>query len=264
VEAAFFDLDKTVIARASIAAFGRPFYRGGLISRPTVMRALASQFLFMHLGASEQKLNKIRESVLVLTRGWDQAKVQEIVRETLDVVVEPIIYAEALDLIALHQMAGRKVVLISASPSEIVGPMADYLGVDDWIASRAVVDGEGKYTGEMAFYAYGPYKAEAIKAVALDLGINLAKSFAYSDSYTDAPMLETVGNPVAVNPDRVLARLAREKGWAVSQFSNPVRLRDRMPVPRTPVSAIATGAAVAATGAGLLLWRHGKRPRILG
>ena len=92
MEAAFFDLDKTVIAKASIAAFGRTFYRGGLISRSTILRALASQLVYLHLGASEQKLAQVRESVLELTKGWDQKEVSRLVREALDDIVEPIIY----------------------------------------------------------------------------------------------------------------------------------------------------------------------------
>jgi len=264
VEAAFFDLDKTVIARASMAAFGHTFYRGGLISRSTVMRALASQFVFMHLGASEQKLARIREQVLVLTRGWDQQEVARLVREALDDVVEPIIYAEALELIDQHHEAGRKTYIVSASPEEIVQPLAEYLGVDGAIASRAVVDLDGRYTGEMAFYAYGPFKAEAIRDLALFEDIDLSESYAYSDSYTDVPMLEAVGHPTAVNPDRVLARLARERGWEIAQFSRPVRLRDRVPVPNLPTAAaVGGGVALAATGA-LLAWRYGQRLRASG
>jgi len=261
VEAAFFDLDKTVIARASIAAFGRPLYHGGMISRATVVRALASQFVYLHLGASEEKLTKIRESVLVLTRGWDQDEVSRIVREALDDVVEPIIYAEALDLIEQHQADGHRVYLVSAAPEEIVRPLADYLGVDGAIASRAVVDADGRYTGEMAFYAYGPFKADAIRELAARDGIDLTASFAYSDSYTDLPMLEAVGHPVVVNPDRVLARLARERDWQVVQFNRPVRLRDRVPVPRISTAAAVSGVALAATGAAVLVWRYGQRLR---
>ena len=134
-EAAFFDLDKTVIARASMAAFGHTFYRGGLISRRTVMRALVSQLVYLHLGASEQKLARIRESVLAMTRGWDQIQVSALVREALDEVVEPIIYAEAMELIDQHRAAGRRTYIVSASPEEIVQPLAEYLGVDGAIAS---------------------------------------------------------------------------------------------------------------------------------
>ena len=261
MEAAFFDLDKTVIARASMAAFGHTFYRGGLVSRSTVVRALASQLVYLHLGASEQKLNRIRESALKLTRGWDQGEVSRLVREALDDVVEPIIYAEALELIEHHRAAGRKTYLVSASPEEIVQPLAEYLCVDGAIASRAVVDLDGRYTGEMAFYAYGPYKAEAIANLALFEGIDLAASYAYSDSYTDTPMLESVGHPVAVNPDKVLARLAREREWEVVRFTRPVRLRDRVPVPNLPTAAAMTGVAVAATGAALLARHYGQQRR---
>jgi HAD superfamily hydrolase (TIGR01490 family) len=260
VRAAFFDLDKTVIAKASIAAFGGPFYRGGLINRRLVVRALASQVVYLHLGASEQKLERVRESMLTLTRGWDREKIREIVREALEETVEPIIYAEALDLIEAHRAAGDRVYLVSASPEEIVQPLADHLGVDGAIASRAVVDGEGRYTGEMEFYAYGPFKAEAIRDLAAHEGIDLGVSSAYSDSYTDLPMLEAVGNPVAVNPDRVLAKVARERGWETVQFTKPVRLRDRVPVPSLPATATAAGA-VAITGALLLAWRLMRHPR---
>jgi HAD superfamily hydrolase (TIGR01490 family) len=248
MEAAFFDLDKTVIAKASMVAFGRPFYDEGLISRRHVVRALWGQLVFMHLGASEQKLARIRESVLRLTRGWDQERVRRIVRETLEIVVEPIVYAEAKELIAWHRAQGRRVYLVSASPSELVEPLADYLGVDGAIASTARVDEAGRYTGEMAFYAYGPYKAEAMRALAEAEGIDLAESYSYSDSYTDAPMLEVVGHPVAVNPDRVLRKLAEERGWEIRTFSRPVPLREQG-APRPSLGR----ATAAMAGAGVLV-----------
>jgi HAD superfamily hydrolase (TIGR01490 family) len=252
MEAAFFDLDKTVIAKASMVAFGRPFLAEGLISRRTVLRGLYGQLVYMHLGASEEKLVRMRESVLALTRGWDQARVRAIVRETLERVVEPIIYAEAMELIDEHKAAGRRVFIVSASPEEIVLPLADFLGVDEAIASRARVDAEGRYTGEMERYAYGPFKADVMREIAAAEGIDLAASYAYSDSYTDAPMLEVVGHPVAVNPDRVLLRLARERDWEVRTFVRPVRLRDRMPVPGRNEALAGVGAL--AIGAGLAVW----------
>ncbi len=114
----------------------------------------------------------------------------------------------------------------------------------------------------MAFYAYGPFKAVAIEDLARREGIDLSASFAYSDSYTDAPMLEIVGHPVAVNPDRVLARLAREREWEIAEFTRPVRLRDRVPVPSLPAAAAVAGVAAAATGAAVLAWRIGLRGRL--
>jgi len=258
VEAAFFDLDKTVIAQASMVAFGRPFYREGLISRRHIVRAIYGQLVYMHLGASEQKLARIRESVLRLTRGWDQARVRTIVRETLEDVIEPLVYEEASELIAEHRAAGHKVFIVSASPEEIVAPLAEYLGVDEAIASRARIDEHGRYTGEMAFYAYGPFKADAMRELAARDGIDLGGSYAYSDSYTDAPMLEAVGHPVAVNPDRVLLKLARERGWEVRNFAHPVPLRRERRVPTPPPGpTAAVGAAVAVAGLtwALVWWR---------
>jgi HAD superfamily hydrolase (TIGR01490 family) len=257
VEAAFFDLDKTVIARASMVAFGRPFYRQGLISRSLVLRSLYGQLVYMHLGADEEKLAKMRESVLRLTKGWEQRRVADIVRETLDEVVQPIVYGEALALIEEHQVAGRPVYVVSASPEEIVGPICEYLGVDDFIATRAKLDEEGRYTGEMEFYAYGENKAVAMKEIAAERGIDLSASYAYSDSATDIPMLEAVGHPVVVNPDRELARAAREHGWEVRRFVRPVRLRDRVPMPPPgPSAAAAVGLAV---GGVAWLWRTRNR-----
>ena len=255
MEAAFFDLDKTVIARASMMAFGRHFYRRGMISRRSLVRGLWAHLIYLHLGASEEKLARIRESTLALSRGWEQRQVGDIVAETLAEVVEPIIYAEALDLIELHRAAGRRVYIISASPAEIVAPLGRFLGVDDVIASQARVDAAGRYTGEMEVYAYGPYKADLIRALADRDGVDLDASFAYSDSYTDLPMLEVVGHPVVVNPDRVLAKVARERNWMVRQFVRPVRLRDRVAVPPARATAAAAGVSVTVAALALTAWR---------
>ena len=166
-----------------------------MISRWLVARALWSQFIFQQLGADEERMRKFRESALRITRGWDQARISAIVRDTLTEVIDPIVYDEALDLIREHQAAGRRVYIISASPEEIVAPLALYLGVDEAIASRAELDDEGRYTGEVEFYSYGPFKADAIVEAARLHDIDLAESYAYSDSATDLPMLEIVGPP---------------------------------------------------------------------
>ena len=258
MEAAFFDLDKTVIAKASMMAFGRPFMREGLVRRRTVLRGAYAHVVYLHLGASEQKLARIRESVLTLTRGWDQTRVRDIVAETMEEVIDPIIYKEASELIAEHQAAGRRVFIVSASPEEIVAPLAQYLNVDQAIASRAEVDEAGRYTGAMEFYSYGPYKAEIMRELAAEENLDLTASYAYSDSYTDIPMLEAVGHPVAVNPDRVLQKVARERNWEVRTFNHPVRLRDRVPAPRPAHTVL--GGVVAAAATGLVLWWR-LRPR---
>jgi len=257
VEAAFFDLDKTVIAKASMVAFGRPLYREGLISRRVLARAIYGQLIYMYRGADEEKLERMRDSVLALTKGWQQAKVRAIVEETLEEVVEPIVYDEALDLINEHKAAGRLVFIVSASPEEIVAPLSRYLGVDAYLATRSGIDDEGRYTGTTEFYCYGPNKAEAMHAIAEAKHIDLSRSYAYSDSATDIPMLECVGHGVAVNPDRELARAAREHDWEIKTFTRKVRLRDRMPSP-TAKSAGAAGSVVAAAaiGGGVWWWLH--------
>jgi HAD superfamily hydrolase (TIGR01490 family) len=255
-EAAFFDLDKTVIAKASVAAFGRRFYREGLISRRSLVRGLYAQLVFLYVGADEAKIARMRASMLDLTKGWDQAQVKEIVEEALERIVEPIIYAEALELIAAHRAQGRVIVIVSASPEEIVLPLARYLDVDKAIASRAKIDAEGRYTGQMEYDAFGPAKSRSMRMMADDLGIDLSSSYAYSDSATDLPMLEVVGHPVAVNPDRELLRIAQERSWEVRRFVRPVRLRDRVPVPRPGWAAV--GAAAAAS-TGVILWWLSRR-----
>lgn len=257
MEAAFFDLDKTVIAKASMVAFGRPLYREGLISRRVLARAVYGQLVYMYLGADEEKLERMRDSVLALTKGWEQAKVREIVEETLEDVVEPIVYDEALELINKHKAAGRKVFIVSASPEEIVAPLSRYLGVDAYLATRSTLDDEGRYTGTTEFYCYGPNKAEAMYKIAEEQDIDLSRSYAYSDSATDIPMLECVGHAVAVNPDRELVRAAQEHGWEIKTFTRKVRLRDRVPMP-TARSTTAAGSVVAAAaiGGGVWWWLH--------
>ncbi|MEA3056422.1 MAG: hypothetical protein QOD30_1854 [Actinomycetota bacterium] len=252
-EAAFFDLDKTVIARASMIAFGRPFRRAGLLSRWVLVRALWGQLVYLWIGADEKKLTKTRDAALKLTRGWDQQKVRSIVRDTIDEVIEPIVFEEALELIRSHRADGRVVAIVSAAPEEVVQPLAEHLGADLAIGTRAKVDANGRYSGELERYAYGPQKAEAVRELAAQMGIDLASSYAYSDSVTDLPMLEAVGHPVAVNPDRPLLRVARERDWEVVRFVKPVRLRDRVPTP-TPVQTAAGGGVSALVAAAAIVW----------
>jgi HAD superfamily hydrolase (TIGR01490 family) len=260
VEAAFFDLDKTVIAKASMVAFGRPFRREGLITRRLMLRALYGQLVYLYLGADEERLVRMRDSVLALTKGWSQTRVREIVEETLHEVVEPIVYDEALDLIREHRDAGRPVYIVSASPEEIVAPLARYLRVDGFLATRSSVDEDGRYTGSTELYCYGPAKAMAMEGLARDRGIDLQASYAYSDSATDIPMLACVGHAVAVNPDRELLKTARDNGWEIRSFTRRVRLRDRMPTPTASSTTAVGGIVAAALGGGALWWWLRREP----
>jgi HAD superfamily hydrolase (TIGR01490 family) len=228
--AAFFDLDKTVIAKSSALAFGRPFYKDGLISRRDMVKSAYAQLMFRIGGADEQQMARIRDHVAELCRGWRVDQVRQIVNETLDELINPYVYAEAAALIDEHRSAGRDVVVVSTSGEEMVRPIAEQLGISDVIATRMVVD-DGRYTGEVAYYAAGPTKAEAARELAKERDYDLESSYAYSDSVSDVPLLEVVGHPTVVNPDRGLRRVAADRGWQVLEFRHPVplsrRLRDR-------------------------------------
>ena len=250
MEAAFFDLDKTIIARSSPLALGRSFVREGMIGRGFLLKSLYAQLVFQLMGADEQKMERMREEAAKLTSGWEVEKVKQVVTEVLEDVITPLIYSEAMALIDEHRAAGRLICIVSSSPEEIVEPLAKMLGVDRWIASKPSI-ADGKYTGELDFYAYGPGKPEAMNALAAELGIDMSGSYAYSDSETDIPMLESVGNPVVVNPDKVLRVIALDRGWRIETFKDPVSLRSRFPhlsAPHmTPFQGVlaAAGAVVA-------------------
>jgi HAD superfamily hydrolase (TIGR01490 family) len=254
--AAFFDLDKTVIAKSSALAFSKPFYRGGLINRRAVLRSAYAQFVYLAGGADADQMERMRSYLSSLCVGWDVAQVRDLIAETLHDLIDPLIYAEAADLIEEHHLAGRDVVIVSTSGSEVVTPIGELLGADRVIATRMAVDADGRYTGEIEFYAYGENKARAIRDLAAAENIDLARSYAYSDSGTDVPLLEAVGHPHAVNPDRALRREAAARGWPVLVFSKPVSMRSRMPsLPHPSLSLVAaTAAAAGAVAAAAVLW----------
>jgi HAD superfamily hydrolase (TIGR01490 family) len=250
MEAAFFDLDKTIVSRSSSLALSRPLYRAGMVSRSQLLRGAYAQLVFMLVGADEEKMERLKEGMLQLIKGWQRDEVERLVDDVLLQVIDPYVYQEALDLMALHRSEGRRIYIVSSSPEEIVRPLARHFGVSGVIATRAEIGEDGRYTGELAFYSYGEGKAQAIAELADRAGLDLSRSYAYSDSITDLPMLEVVGNPVAVNPDRELRAAAEERSWQIRDFRRPVRLRTRLakavPPPRVSVAALAGAAAVAA------------------
>ncbi|HEV8277899.1 MAG TPA: HAD family hydrolase [Streptosporangiaceae bacterium] len=215
--AAFFDLDKTIISRSSTLAFGPPFYRNGLISRGDAVRGTLAQMAFRFGGASHQRMEKIRDRVSQVCRGWPADRVAEVVTRNLHDLIVPLVYAEAQALLTQHRLAGQDVVIVSTSGQEVVAPIGVLLGVSSVIATRMEVT-DGRYTGQVEFYAYGEAKAEQVRALAAERGYSLPHCYAYSDSVTDLPMLEVVGNPRAVNPDRALRRIAQQRGWPVLTF----------------------------------------------
>ena len=248
--AAFFDLDKTIIAKSSTLAFSRPFQAGGLISRRAVLRSAYAQFVYLVGGADHDQMEKMREFLSRMSAGWEVQTVRDIVADTLHNIVDPLVYDEAVSLIEQHHLAGRDVIIVSASGSEVVEPIGELLGADGVVATRMRVE-DGRYTGEIDYYAYGENKAEALRRLAEENAYDLERSYAYSDSITDVHMLEVVGHPYAVNPDRELRRLATSRGWPVLVFSKPVALRSRVRLPqsRPTLAALALGTAAAVGGA---------------
>jgi HAD superfamily hydrolase (TIGR01490 family) len=253
MEAAFFDLDKTIISRSSSLALSRPMYRAGMVSRGQLLRGAYAQLVYLLVGADERKMERLKDGMLALTKGWDRTQVEDLVREVLLDVIDPYVYQEALDLMELHRSEGRRIYIVSSSPEEVVKPLAAHFGVSGVIATRAEIDDDGRYTGELEFYSYGEQKGEAIRALSERSDLDLARSYAYSDSFTDVPMLEAVGNPVAVNPDRELRKHAEEHGWQIRDFRRPVRLRSRLPTVPTPRPSVAAAAGAVAIGV-VMVW----------
>src|SRR3954454_16548389 len=163
--AAFFDLDKTIIAKSSTLAFSRSFYEGGLISRGSVLRSAYAQFVYLVGGADHDQMEKMRDFLSKLSAGWDVQTVRDIVADTLHHIVAPLVYDEAVSLIEDHPLAGRDVIIVSASGSEVVEPIGAMLGADGVVATRMRV-ADGKYTGEIDYYAYAENKAVAIQELA--------------------------------------------------------------------------------------------------
>ncbi len=260
--AAFFDLDKTIIAKSSTLAFSREFQAGGLISRGAVLRSAYAQFVYLVGGADHDQMEKMRQFMSSLCSGWDVQTVKEIVADTLHNIVDPLVYDEAVSLIETHHLAGRDVIIVSTSGSEVVEPIGAMLGADKVIATRMDVQ-DGKYTGDIRFYAYAENKAKAIRDLARKRGYDLDRCYAYSDSVTDVHMLEAVGHPYAVNPDRDLRRIARDRGWPILVFEKPVALRSRVKLPpTTPAVAALTVGGMAAILAAVWLGIRRRRAAV--
>ena len=256
-EAAFFDLDKTVIAKSSTLAFTGKLYKAGKLGRRTLVRAAVGQLFYVVFGADHDTLQKARNTMMALTKGWNRAEIEQIVEQTLDHVVAPLVYAEALFLIDEHLREGRRVFIISASPVEIVRPLARYVGVEEVIATRTKVDENDCYTGEIEFYAYADAKAEEVRRLAEEQGIDLAGSYAYSDSATDIPLLSEVGHPHAVNPDKDLREAAIDNDWPILEFQRQVSLGSRLARP-VPIISGATVATIVGAGIAWALLRKRK------
>ena len=220
--AAFFDLDKTLIEGSSAIHFGRAAYRAGLMSRRQLAGDLYANVRYRLRGSTDAGTEALRQRVLDALAG---VRVVDIARMGPDVLagILPRLYPRMLEVAHAHQDAGRPAYIVTAASQEIADLLSHVLVFDGGIGVRSeIVD--GVYTGRPAGpFTYREGKAEAIRTVAREEGIDLAASYAYSDSESDLPMLRAVGHPVVVNPDPTLERVAREEGWEIMRFDKLAR-----------------------------------------
>jgi HAD superfamily hydrolase (TIGR01490 family) len=248
--AAFFDLDKTLMEGSSAFQFGRAAYRRGMMSRRQLARDVWANIKFRLEGSDDDKIDALRDRIFESIAGQ---RVVDLARLTPEVLagVLPRLYQQMLHVAWEHQDAGRPVFIVTAASQEMAEMLAHVLHFDGGIGSRSEVR-DGIYTGRPAGpFTYREGKAEAIRQVAAERGIDLAESYAYSDSESDLPMMHAVGHPVAVNPDAALQRVAREEGWQVMRFDKLGR--------RLRIGALATGVALVGGGGGYAAARM--RPR---
>jgi HAD superfamily hydrolase (TIGR01490 family) len=235
--AAFFDLDRTLMAGSSAFQFGRAAYKAGLISRRRLAADAWENIRFRLRGSTDEGTDALRVRIGELLEG---VRVRDLQRLAPDVLagVLPRLYPGMLEIAYGHQDAGRPVFICTAASQEMAELMAMVLTFDGAVGSVAeVVD--GYYTGRAGGpFTYRDGKAQAIRELAQREGIDLGASYAYSDSESDLPMLRAVGHPVAVNPDAELARVARAEGWEVLRFD---RLGRRLRVAAAALAAAAVG-----------------------
>ena len=218
--AAFFDLDRTLISGSSGLYWARAATRTGLISRRQLAALGVDHLKFRLHGSTDEATERVLDQVKLLLNGVPTRRIARMAPEVL-VGVLPKIYPEMLDEVYAHQDAGRPTFIVSAAGDELVQLLARILYMDGGIGTAYEVAADGTFTGEIGgTFIYGEGKVEAMQRFADEHGIELESSYAYSDSASDLPMLRAVGNPVVVNPDEELARIAREQGWRVMRFEN--------------------------------------------
>jgi HAD superfamily hydrolase (TIGR01490 family) len=256
VRAAFFDVDKTLLPGSSLYLFARGLYRRGFYDLRDVAGFAFGQLTFRLTGAEGRRgMEAAREQSLAFIEGKRQSDLTQLGHDIVVEVIGPRIYPGMRRVIDAHHANGDKTYLVTAAPKELAERIAAYLGMDGALGTQAeLVD--GTYTGRLLGpVLHGPAKLDAVVGLADQQGIDLHASSAYSDSVNDRPLLEGVGHPVAVNPDRMLRELAAERGWPVQDF----RRRRRLWLVWLPsgTAALATAALAAVVAQRLRAWRRG-------
>ncbi|HEV3001966.1 MAG TPA: HAD family hydrolase [Solirubrobacteraceae bacterium] len=235
--AAFFDLDRTLMAGSSAFQFGRASYEAGLLSRRQLARDAWANVRFRLEGSTDAATDALRARIFESIRGRRVVELQRLAPRVLAGVL-PRVYPQMLEVAWRHQDEGRPAYIVTAASNELAELLAHVLSFDGGLGARSeVVD--GRYTGRpVGPFTYRDGKVEAIRDLAEREGISLPDSYAYSDSESDLPMLRAVGHPVAVNPDGPLARIAAQEGWEVMRFE---RLGRRLKVAVAAVAMAAVG-----------------------
>lgn len=216
--AAFFDLDKTLMAGSSGMQFARVATRHGVVGRRQLARWAVEHLRYRLRGTTDERTNEVLRVARELIAGVPERTIARMNPEVLAAIL-PRVYPQMLDEVNSHQDAGRATFIVSAAGNGVVEPLATVLGMDGGIGTSYEIDAEGAFTGRLdGPFVYGPGKVEAMESFAAEHGIDLTESFAYSDSLSDLPMLRAVGHPVVVNPDPALAGIAREEGWQTMRF----------------------------------------------
>ncbi len=216
--AAFFDLDKTLMAGSSGMQFARVARRHKLVSRRQLAGWAVEHLRYRLRGTTDERTTEVLRVARELIAGVPARTLERMNPEVMAAIL-PRVYPQMLDEVYAHQDAGRPTFIVSAAGSGVVEPLAAVLGMDGGVGTRYGVGEDGALTGRFdGPFVYGKGKVEAMEAFAAEHDIDLSASYAYSDSVSDLPMLRAVGNPVVVNPDPPLLEIARGEGWQVMRF----------------------------------------------
>lgn len=207
---AVFDLDRTLIAGSSAQTFGSMLRSMG-VSMPEPPGQSAYFWLYERFGEDPIMMRVARHAARLFA-GQPVEKVRPAGQMAADVLASDVLPAAQSELDD-HRNNGVRLLLATTAPVELAGPFAEAVGFEDVLSTRyRVVDGVYDGTNETE-YVWGEQKAAAVATWAGERAIDLTESWAYSDSYYDVPLLEMVGNPVAVNADVRLNVLARARSW---------------------------------------------------
>jgi HAD superfamily hydrolase (TIGR01490 family) len=238
------------MAGSSAYHFGRAMYKAGQMSRRQIARDAIDQIRFRLRGASDAAVNVLLDRVLAGIKG---RRVVDLRRLTPDVLagILPRVYPQMLAVVREHQDAGRPAYIATAASQPAAEILAQALAMDGAIGTKWEIS-DGVYTGRLdGAFAYGEGKASRLREFAARQGIDLTQSWAYTDAASDLPMLEAVGNPVAVNPDAELAEVAKREGWEILRFEK-LGARLRM------VAAVGIAGAVGGSGTWLAARRRSR------